>query len=146
MKNLTKVMLLTLVTCSLGALSSVDPNNYIWLNYTEKNPIKLLYDNTYGATIPCYARIGQCRISYTLIPPGWKVATDSSLLVPKSDINKASGFALKATLSELTGEKINADLVMTFQNGLISVQDRNQFLNANSYDPKAPSYSTGSDN
>lgn len=32
------------------------------------------------------------------------------------------------------------DLVLTIQNGLLSVQDKNQFLNSNSYEAKVPTY------
>lgn len=100
------------------------PNDYVWINYNAEIPVKN-FNSTLGIVgIPCEVRIGSCKITYSMLPPGWTATTDGKVLVPLSDTTRIAGFSMKATLASIFDDQIEADLVGFFQNGAFTVKDR----------------------
>lgn len=120
-----------LLVAVLGA--PIDPAQYIWLNYDSRVPI-LSKNSTHSMVgLPCQARLGECRYEFRLLPPGWQALTNGTLVVPRRDALKEGVFAVRVKLSEISGEKIKADLVVKISQGLLQVMDRDQFMSRSGY-------------
>lgn len=88
--------LLCLIFITYNNCGSINPANYIWINFNTEVPIKSKGKDQYTAELPCEARIGKCTIVYKLLPLNWQLAADGSLIIPKEDAIKNGIFAIKA--------------------------------------------------
>lgn len=114
-------------------LSSINPANYIWIDFQNVIPVTYKGGGSYTSGLPCTSRIGKCSYDFTVLPPGWSGTKDGTLTIPSSDATKNGIFALQGQFSELTGEKISADLIVKIDNGLLSVVDKADYYQKNGY-------------
>jgi hypothetical protein len=99
-------------------------NDYIWVNYAAQLPITKINGTSATAGIPCEVRIGTCSITYTLLPLGWSSTPDGKMIYPVSELTKTGLFSIKAILTDIFDDKIEADLVIFIQNGFLNVKSR----------------------
>jgi hypothetical protein len=59
------------------------------------------------------------------LPYDWASNSNGTLLLPVADTKKSSGYPIKATLTNIFGDKIEADLVGIFKNNYLTITDRN---------------------
>lgn len=97
---------------TLCTLSSINPANYIWIDYQNQIPVTYKGSGTYTTSLPCATRIGKCSYNFAVLPPGWYGTRDGTLTIPQSDATKSGIFSIQGDFSELTGEKISADLIV----------------------------------
>lgn len=135
--NSNTILILVLALLEVSCqFTSIDPSNYIWINYTALVPVMQTKDQKYATRIPCESRIGKCSYKFNLLPPGWTATSDGTIQIPKLDATKEGAFAVNADLSQPTGQKINANLIVQIKRGFLSVSDSPAFFQTRGYQPQ----------
>jgi len=66
---------------SLVIVLSINPQDYVWIDYSITNLITFTYNNKYKTNIPCRVRIGtKCSYNYKLLPIDWTSLDDGTLV------------------------------------------------------------------
>jgi hypothetical protein len=90
-----KTIIITIL--SLVIVRSINPEDYVWIDYSITNPIILTQNNNYQTNIPCRVRIGtKCSYNYKLLPLDWTPLDDGTLVIPEKDANKDGNFLIQA--------------------------------------------------
>ena len=107
----------------LAASPAIDPKDYIWFNYGTKSKITAYTPSYYQVPMPCEAKIGECKVKFTLVPPGW-ISQNNNILISSIDAFKTGTYAVQASASEITGEKIDVSLILDLNSGFVTIYDR----------------------
>lgn len=98
--NSNTILILVFALVKINSqFGSIDPSNYIWINYSALVPVVQSNDQKYATRIPCESRIGKCSYKFNLLPPNWTGERDGTIKIPKLDATKEGAFALNADLS-----------------------------------------------
>ena len=90
-----KAIIITLLTSVIAI--SINPSDYVWIDYSAINPITLTQNSQYQTIIPCRVRIGtKCKYNYKLLPLDWKSLDDGILVIPERDAMKDGNFLIQA--------------------------------------------------